>query len=214
MTLALLLALAYLIGSIPSAYIVGRLKGIDVRTVGSGNMGATNIYRTLGAWPAIVVLVADAGKGAMAATLLPNLVGAFNSTNWGFLFGVVAMVGHSRPIFLGFKSGGKGVATAGGVFAALAPVAFAGGLAGFVVTVALTRYVSLGSLLAAAILPIACAATHGIRSIAFLAAAAVTVFVFWSHRSNIQRLRRGEERRIGRPGTGANAAGEARGAPR
>jgi glycerol-3-phosphate acyltransferase PlsY len=212
MTLTLLLALAYLIGSIPSAYIVGRLKGIDVRKVGSGNMGATNIYRTLGAWPAIVVLLADAGKGAIAATLLPNLVGSYNSTNWGFLFGVVAMLGHSRPIFLGFKSGGKGVATAGGVFAALAPLAFAAGLAGFVLTVAITRYVSLGSLVAAAILPVATGATHGVRSVAFLAALAVTVFVFWSHRSNIGRLRRGEERRIGRPGTGSTPAGEARGA--
>lgn len=214
MTLPLLLVVAYLIGSIPSAYLVGRLKGIDVRNVGSGNMGATNIYRTLGAWPAIVVLLADAGKGAAAAMLLPRLVGAYDSTDWGFLFGLVAMIGHSRPVFLGFKSGGKGVATAGGVFAALAPLAFAAGLAGFVVTVALSRYVSLGSLVAAAILPVATASTHGARSVAFAAAVAVMVFVGWSHRSNIGRLRRGEERRIGRPGAGSSAAGEARGAPR
>jgi glycerol-3-phosphate acyltransferase PlsY len=179
-------------------------------------MGATNIYRTLGAWPAVVVLAADAGKGAIAATVLPHLLGSLEPTSWGFLLGLVAMLGHSRPVFLGFKSGGKGVATAGGIFAVLAPAAFFAGLAGFVVTVALTRYVSLGSLVAATILPIATATTHGVRSVAFVAALAVAVFVYWSHRSNIARLRRGEERRLGRPGggSGEGATREAREAPR
>lgn len=197
------LALAYLIGSIPTAYLVGRLKGIDVRKVGSGNMGATNIYRTLGAWPAALVLAVDGAKGAAAALLVPRWF-SLDPMTWGLLLGLVAMIGHSRPVLLGFKSGGKGVATAGGIFAALAPVAFFAGLAGFIVTVALTRYVSLGSMLAAAILPITTAITHGVRSATFAAALAVTIFVFWNHRSNITRLRRGEERRFGRPGRPGN----------
>jgi glycerol-3-phosphate acyltransferase PlsY len=205
--IVLALALAYLIGSIPTAYLVGRLKGIDVRKVGSGNMGATNIYRTLGVWPAAIVLLVDGAKGAVAALLIPRWF-SLDSMTWGLLFGLVAMLGHSRPIFLGFKSGGKGVATAGGIFAALAPAAFFAGLLGFIVTVALTRYVSLGSMVAAAILPVTAAITHGLRSPTFAAGLAVMLFVFWSHRSNIGRLRRGEERRLGRPGT----AGEVRGA--
>jgi len=211
--IALALVLAYLIGSVPTAYLVGRLKGVDVRKIGSGNMGATNVYRTLGAWPAAIVLLIDAAKGAVAAALMPRLAGLEPAT-WGILFGVVAMIGHSRPIFLGFKSGGKGVASAAGIFAALSPMAFAAGLGGFVLVLAVTRYVSLGSLVAATILPIASAATHGIRSPMFAGALAVTVFVYWSHRANIGRLRRGEERRLGRPGSEPGAGRQARGAPR
>ncbi len=213
---AVALVLAYLIGSIPTAYLVGRLKGVDVRTVGSGNMGATNVYRTLGAWPGAIVLFIDAAKGAAAAALLPRVFGGLDPATWGMLFGVVAMIGHSRPVFLGFRSGGKGVASAAGIFAALAPAAFVAGLAGFILTVAATRYVSLGSLVAATILPIAAAATTGVRSPIFAGALAVTVLVYWSHRANIGRLRRGEERRLGRPGTdpGAGGGGEARGARR
>lgn len=210
--LALAILLAYLVGSLPTAYLVGRLKGIDVRRVGSGNMGATNVYRTLGAGPAAVVLLIDAAKGAVAALLLPRWFALTDPVLWGAVLGLVAMLGHSRPVFLGFKSGGKGVATAGGVFAALAPIACVAGLIAFVFTVAVTRYVSLGSLVAAVVLPIAVAATEGVRSVTFAAAVAVTLFVLWSHRSNIGRLRRGEERRLGRPGPGGNPGVGAAGA--
>jgi glycerol-3-phosphate acyltransferase PlsY len=210
--LAVALVLAYLIGSIPTAYLVGRLKGIDVRKVGSGNMGATNVYRTLGAWPAAVVLAIDAAKG-VAAALLPRWLGVADPMSWGFLCGFVAMLGHARPIFLGFTSGGKGVATAGGVFGALVPVACAAGVTAFVIVLAATRYVSLGSLVAAITLAVAVAVTRGVRSAPFLAALAVAAFVIWSHRSNIARLRRGEERRLGRPGThGASGSQSAPGA--
>lgn len=204
---AIALAIAYLIGSIPTAYLVGRLKGVDVRKVGSGNMGATNVYRTLGVRPAAIVLAIDAAKGVVAA-LLPRWLGLTEPETWGLLLGLVAMLGHARPVFLGFTSGGKGVATAGGVFGALAPIACAAGVAAFLVVVALTRYVSLGSLVASVVLPIAVAATRGVRSAAFVAAVAVCVFVIWSHRSNIKRLLNGEERRLGRPGTqGPSASG-------
>jgi acyl phosphate:glycerol-3-phosphate acyltransferase len=217
MTVALALVLAYLVGSFPTAYVVGRLKGVDVRTVGSGNMGATNVYRTLGVWPALLVLGVDAAKGALAALLLPRCLGLPNAALWGLGLGLVAMLGHSRPVFLGFSSGGKGVATAAGVFAGLVPFAFAAALASFAVTVGVTRYVSLGSLVAAVVLPLAVLATHGLRSAALLAALTVSVFVFWSHRANITRLRRGTERRLGRPGhdgTPPGAAAEGHGAGR
>lgn len=207
MLVAVALALAYLIGSIPTAYVVGRLRGIDVRKIGSGNVGATNVYRTLGAWPAFFVLAVDAAKG-VAAALLPRWLALTDADAWGLLLGLVAMLGHARPVFLGFTSGGKGVATAGGVFGALVPVACAAGVAVFLLVVALTRYVSLGSLAAAVTLAVAVGATRGSRSAPFLAALVVAAFVIWSHRSNIARLRRGEERRLGRPGTqGPSATG-------
>ncbi len=205
--LAVALVLAYLIGSAPTAYLVGRLKGIDVRKVGSGNMGATNVYRTLGAWPGAIVLAIDAAKG-VAAALLPRWLGLTEPDAWGLLLGLVAMLGHARPIFLGFSSGGKGVATAGGIFGTLVPLAAAAGFAAFLIVVAVTRYVSLGSLVAAITLAVAVAVTRGVMSAPFLAALAVAIFVIWGHRSNIARLRRGEERRLGRPGKqGQSAAG-------
>jgi acyl phosphate:glycerol-3-phosphate acyltransferase len=196
------LVLAYLIGSLPTAWLVGRLKGVDVRRVGSGNMGATNVYRTLGLWPAVLVLAVDAAKGAVAALVLPRGLGLPNPALWGLALGLMAMLGHSRPVFLGFRSGGKGVATAAGVFAGLAPIAFGAALAGFAVTVGVTRYVSLGSLVAAVVLPLAVLATHGVRSAALLAALTVSLFVFWSHRANI-------ERRLGRPGHDGASPGTA-----
>lgn len=205
---ALAIVLAYLIGSLPTAYLVGRARGVDVRQIGSGNMGATNVYRTLGLWPAALVLVVDAAKGALAALVLARWLRLAPTETWSVLLGLVAMVGHARPLFLGLQSGGKGVATAAGIFGALAPAAFLAAFAVFSVTVAVTRYVSLGSLLAAVVLPIAVAATHGVRSPTFGAALAVLLFVFWSHRGNITRLRRGEERRLGRPGVDAAPRGK------
>ncbi|MGQ0538863.1 MAG: glycerol-3-phosphate 1-O-acyltransferase PlsY [Gemmatimonadaceae bacterium] len=193
------LVLAYLVGSLPIAYAVGKLKGIDLRRVGSGNLGATNVYRTLGTLPAAAVLVLDAAKGALPAAFFVRWFDAPHPA-WGLLYGLAAVAGHVWPAFLGFKGGGKGVATTAGVFAALAPIAFLSALAAFVVTVAATRYVSLGSLLAAGVLPVAVAATQGVASPLFSASCAIVLFVFWTHRSNIARLRRGDERRLGRPG--------------
>ncbi|HEV8362594.1 MAG TPA: glycerol-3-phosphate 1-O-acyltransferase PlsY [Gemmatimonadaceae bacterium] len=211
MLFAVALVVAYLVGSIPTAYLVGRFKGIDVRKVGSGNMGATNVYRTLGAWPAAIVLAIDAAKG-VAAALLPRWLGFTNADTWGLLLGVIAMLGHARPIFLGFRSGGKGVATAGGIFGALVPAACAVGVAAFLIVLVITRYVSLGSLVAAVTLAVAVAVTRGVQSAPFLAALAVATFVIWSHRSNIARLRRGEERRLGRPGAQGQSAPGPKGA--
>ncbi len=198
------LVAAYVIGSTPFAYFAGRLlRGIDLRQHGSGNLGATNVYRTLGAPAAIIVLLLDAAKGALPVLAFPALTGAAGSW-WPAVFGMAAILGHVRPYAGVFKGGGKGVATASGVFAALAPVPFAASFATFVVVVSLTRYVSLGSMLGAAALALTVVVRDGIGSPLGAVALALAAFVVWTHRANIGRLRRGEESRLGRPG-GARA---------
>jgi glycerol-3-phosphate acyltransferase PlsY len=202
---ALGLVLAYLSGSIPSAYIAGRaLKGVDLRTVGSGNLGATNVYRELGVWPAIAVLLADGLKGALPAAILPGLLGTgFRSADatawWGIAYGAAAIAGHMKPIFLMGKGGGKGVATAAGVFVALTPMAALTALAAFAIAVALTRFISVGSMVGALTMPLAQLATEGITPV-FYASLPIAAFVCWAHRANIGRLRTGTEPKFGRPG--------------
>jgi glycerol-3-phosphate acyltransferase PlsY len=189
---------AYLFGSIPTAYLVGRANGVDLRTVGSGNLGATNVFRTLGwRWGLFVYLV-DLLKGVLPVWLLPSVAGVAAGWPWGIAFGVLAIVGHVRPIFLLGKGGGKGVATASGVFMALAPVAALSALGAFIIVVAMTRYVSLGSLVGAAVLPFVLAWQERGLTPLVLVSVAISAFVFWTHRDNIGRLRRGEERRVGR----------------
>ena len=196
---AVLLVAAFGLGSTPFAYLAGRaLRGIDLRQHGSGNLGATNVYRTLGAVPAVVVLLLDAVKGALPALLFPAWAGL--APAWGIAFGGLAIAGHVRPYGGLFRGGGKGVATAAGVFAALTPVACAIALVAFVAVVATTRYVSLGSMTAGAVLAATAVLRDGAASPVALAACAVAAFLVWTHRANIGRLRRGEEARLGRPG--------------
>lgn len=193
---------AYVAGSFPSAYIAGRVvRGIDLRTIGSGNLGATNVYRELGAVPALVVLLLDALKGGAPAAVLPSALGAGPSERdaLAVLFGVCAIAGHAKPVFLLWRGGGKGVATAAGVFGAVAPLPLAAALAVFTAVVAATRFVSLGSIVAAVALAAFIWLAQG-PSVVFAAGAAVAVFVLWSHRANLRRLRAGTEPRIGRPG--------------
>ena len=198
---ALGLVVAYLLGSIPSAYLAGKwTKGIDLRQHGSGNLGATNVYRVLGGKIAAVVFLADVAKGFLPAFLLPTLLVAdpTRRTLWALGFGVAAIAGHAKPVYLKWKGGGKGVATASGVFLALA---WAPVLLAFVVWAAVllaTGYVSLASLVASLVLPAVLLVTHGPRSVVFVASVLVAAFVFWTHRANIARLRRGEEHRFGR----------------
>lgn len=200
MPVALGLVAAYLLGSTPFAYFAGRLlRGIDLREHGSGNLGATNVYRTLGAVAAIVVLVLDAAKGALPVLLFPAITGT-DGGGWPAAFGIAAIIGHVRPYAGFFKGGGKGVATASGVFAALAPVPFLAAFVTFVAVVAATRYVSLGSMLGAVALALTVALREGTRSTLTGVAVALAAFVVWTHRANIGRLRRGEESRLGRPG--------------
>jgi glycerol-3-phosphate acyltransferase PlsY len=198
----LALVIAYAAGSIPTAYLAGRLiKGVDLRTIGSGNLGATNVYRSLGAAPAILVLLLDALKGALPAALLPaQIAGVYwfeprEALWWGLACGVAAILGHAKPVFLLWKGGGKGVATAAGVFAALAPVAMGVSLLIFLTVVVSTGIVSLASLTAALALPVAVAVLFGVQSPLFIVTLAVLGFVVWTHRANIARLRAGTEPR-------------------
>ena len=197
---ALGLAVSYVLGSIPAAYIAGRVtRGIDLRQHGSGNLGATNVYRTLGAKVAAVVLLVDALKGALPVLLLPQWTqSSIDPVRLAIAYGVAAIIGHVRPIFLLWKGGGKGVATASGVFFALAPIAMTVCLLVWIVVVFVWGYVSLASLAAAVVLPVAIAILDGLRSPLFAVSVIVAAFVFWSHRANISRLRSGEEHRFGR----------------
>jgi acyl phosphate:glycerol-3-phosphate acyltransferase len=193
------LLISYVLGSIPSAYLAGRLRrGIDLREHGSGNLGATNVYRVLGAKVAAAVFLVDVAKGALPVLLLPDWTASPAADHWRYAYGLAAIIGHVRPIFLLWKGGGKGVATATGVFFALAPYATLTAFATFVVTVYATGYVSLGSLCGALVLAAVLLVRHGPQSALFVVGTLVAAFVFWSHRANIARLRRGEEHRFGR----------------
>ena len=195
------LVLAYVAGSIPAAYIAGKVtRGIDLRQHGSGNLGATNVFRVLGAKIAIVVLLFDAAKGAVPVLWFPRVAGLVGSaaTLWAIAYGLAAIIGHVRPVFLLWKGGGKGVATAAGVFGALAPAAIGITLLVWFLVLVVSGYMSLASMAGAAVLPIAIAIMIGLRSPLFVVSVAVAAFVFWTHRANIARLQRGEEPRFGR----------------
>lgn len=207
------LVLAWLTGSLPTALLVGKAHGVDLRTVGSGNLGATNALRTLGWKAGLLVYLVDTLKGALPVALLPRLLaaafGGAAHPHWGMAFGLAAVLGHVRPVFLRGKGGGKGVATASGVFFALAPIPALSSLLAFVVTVSVSRYVSLGSLIGAVVLTAVAGWQLGPRAPVFGLALAVTAFVFWTHRENIGRLRAGTERRIGGGASAATAGGDA-----
>lgn len=194
--------LSYLSGSIPFAAIAGKLRGVDLRKHGSGNLGATNVFRVMGWKIGLLVFLADALKGALPVLYLPpRIAGEHDPIVWAIACGIAAIAGHVRPIFLKFRKGGKGVATAAGVFFALAPLPMAVTFAVFVAVVFATGYVSLGSMLSAVLLPTLLLVTLGPRSPLFVVSTIIALFVFWTHRSNIGRLRRGEEHRFGKGGS-------------
>lgn len=198
------LLVAYVVGSTPFAYLAGRaLRGIDLRQHGSGNLGATNVLRTLGIPAGVVVLALDAAKGAVPTLWFQDWFGAAPGVWWPALFGAAAIAGHVRPYFGLFKGGGKGVATAAGVFGALSPIAFAIALFVFVVLVAVTRYVSVGSVGGAVALAVASATLYGPQSQRALVALVIAAFVVYTHRANLARLRRGEEPKFGRSTAGS-----------
>lgn len=196
---AIALVLSYLSGSLPFAAIAGKARGVDLRKHGSGNLGATNVFRVLGWKVGLAVFLADALKGALPVLFLPPRIHSPRDTViWAIACGIAAIAGHVRPIFLKLRRGGKGVATAAGVFFALAPIPMAITFAVFVGIVFATGYVSLGSLISAVLLPGLLFATQGVRSPLFLVSTVIALFVFWTHRANIGRLRRGEEHRFGK----------------
>jgi len=189
--------IAYLAGSIPSAYIAGKMRGVDLRQHGSGNLGATNVVRVLGAKTGAVVFLADVLKGFLPVFFLPIYTETLQPGLWALVYGVAAILGHVKPIFLLGKGGGKGVATATGVFLALAPVPMLISMATWILVFAISRYVSLASLVGAVVLPAAILILYrDPGSPVFIASVIIAAFVFWTHRANIGRLRRGEEHRF------------------
>jgi acyl phosphate:glycerol-3-phosphate acyltransferase len=200
------LLIAYLAGSIPFAWLAGKARGVDLRKHGSGNLGATNAMRVLGPRIGALVYIGDTLKGMLPALLLPRYIDSARPDLWAIAFGVAAIIGHVRPIFLMGQGGGKGVATAGGVFFGLAWLPTLVAFLSFVGTVAVTRRVSVGSLVAAVVLPIGVIVTRGLMTPLSLICVAIAVFVIWMHRGNIARIRAGTEPRIGSRRNGAAPA--------
>ena len=189
----LIVIIAYFIGSVPFALILARRWGAaDLRRIGSGNLGATNVLRASGVTAGALVAALDIAKGAasvlLAARLSPDVAAPAAA-------GLAAIIGHIYPVWLRFR-GGKGVATACGVFSVLAPLAVPPALAVFVLAVWATKYVSLGSVLASLALPPIAYAT-GSPAPAIVAACAAATLIVFGHRSNLMRLRAGTERRLG-----------------
>ena len=197
MTDALIVLGGYLLGSVPFGYLLPRLlRGEDVRRRGSGNVGASNVWRVYGRSLGVPVAVLDVAKG-----FVPAAVGLWLGGDWvGVLAGAAAMIGHARPVFLGFSKGGKMVATAGGVALALAPLAAIACLVAWLVAFAAFRFASLASIVAAVALPVLCYAFGASWPIVgFTSIAAVGVLAL--HRQNIRRLLAGTEPRFSRTAT-------------
>jgi len=188
----LTVACGYLVGSVPFAYLLTRRRGIDLRRVGSGNVGATNVLRTTGVRFALLAMCLDAFKGSLAVLIAARVT---SGPATPVAAGLASVIGHIYPVWLGFK-GGKGVATAAGVFGVLAPVALAiaGGV--FVTAIWATRYVSVGSLAGAVTLAIATAASDA-ATIVSAGAILAAVIIVHRHRGNLSRLMAGTERRVG-----------------
>ncbi len=192
MTDLLAVLAAYLMGSIPFAQLLSQRRGVDLRRVGSGNVGATNVLRTLGVRPAVLAMMLDAVKGTVAVLIAQRLT---NGVAAPVIAGLASMIGHVYPVWLRFR-GGKGVATAAGAFAVLTPVAAAAAVGVFLLAVALTRFISVGSM-AAALTLAAWAIASDAPSVVGIGAADAAVMVIVGHRANVIRLAAGTERRIG-----------------
>lgn len=196
------LVAGYLLGSLPTGYLVARARGVDIRGQGSGNIGATNVFRVLGRPAGTLVMVVDVLKGVLASAGVPRLALAVLAGSGAdfelarILGGVAAVLGHNYTCWLGFK-GGKGVATTGGVLLGLIPGAFAFSAATWLIVFGLSRYVSLASLAAAVSLPVGVWFTGGSRlMIAVIGGLGLLAIV--KHRSNIRRLLNGTEHRFQR----------------
>jgi acyl phosphate:glycerol-3-phosphate acyltransferase len=206
LSFAAVAVLSYLLGSIPAGYLAGRMAGIDIRKAGSGNIGATNVTRTLGRGYGYPVFVVDFAKGALAVCV-SILLGRHVETKpmsteiYGIVGAICCVLGHVFPVWLGFK-GGKGVATSAGVLFGLMPLAAAIGAAVWVITFGLTRYVSVASVAAATALPVTVLGLTHARHINGMTLFYFTVFlaaiVIFRHRSNLSRLLRGTEPRFKR----------------
>lgn len=196
----LALGLGYLLGALPWGLWLGRWgRGVDVRTLGSRNLGATNVYRSLGPGLGILTLILDVAKGALAVALIPRMAQTQpfpGGREWCMMaVAVAAVAGHMWTCFAGFR-GGKGVATTVGVLLAMAPVAFGVFAVVFVLAVATTRYISVGSILGSVAFAIALGVASGVRSPSFIVGVLLALLVIARHRENLSRLARGTERRF------------------
>jgi acyl phosphate:glycerol-3-phosphate acyltransferase len=205
--------IAYFLGSIPTGFLVAKARGVDIRTVGSGNIGATNVFRILGKPAGVFVLLADAAKGWVAVFVVAKLISGWffpdagsTSREWfSICAGVAAILGHNYTCWLYFK-GGKGIATSAGVLTALVPGPLLIILSVWIIIFALTRYVSLASISAAFTLPFAAWAVGDSRTI-ILVTAALTVLAIYKHKANIKRLINGTESKIAfKKGSASEAA--------
>jgi glycerol-3-phosphate acyltransferase PlsY len=198
------LVASYLLGAVPTSYVVGRVfRGIDLRQHGSGNLGATNLYRVLGWKYAIPVALVDIAKGAVPVALLAPLVSA--SQYFALAAGLAAVAGHAVSPFVGFK-GGKGVATAAGVMLALTPLTIAVLVVIWAIIVFSTGYVSLASIVAATLLPVLAWLLHPESRGLVPFDALIALAIVWLHRGNIRRLLAGTEHRFGRRAAAPPAA--------
>ena len=192
---------AYLLGSIPTGFLVAKAKGIDIRKTGSCNIGATNAMRVLGKPAGIFVLLADAAKGFgavwLAALLLKQLNANADVETARIIAGIFAVLGHNYTCWLKFK-GGKGIATTAGVYLALAPWAVLVGLVVFILAVLLTKYVSVGSIAAAVALPATVWIMTPQNIFLGIVSTALGALAIYKHKSNIQRLMAGTENRLGK----------------
>jgi glycerol-3-phosphate acyltransferase PlsY len=195
MTDLLAVVAAYLMGSIPFAQLLSKRRGVDLRHVGSGNVGATNVLRTLGVRPAVLAMMLDAVKGTVAVLVAQRLT---NGAAAPVAAGLASMIGHVYPVWLRFR-GGKGVATAAGAFAVLTPVAAAAAVGAFLLAVTLTRFISVGSIAAALTLAGWTIASDAPAAVG-IGAGAAAVMVIVGHRANLARLAAGTERRVGQRG--------------
>ena len=194
--------IAYLIGGIPTSFIAGKIKGVDITKHGSGNAGATNALRVLGTQIGVTVMLLDAIKGVIAILLgrwLIQLSGIEISQVYDITFGLTAILGHVFSIYLKFK-GGKGVATAAGVYALLSPYTMLIALTAFIFVVAISRYVSLGSITAALVLVVSQFVVNYFNEFAQLPLLILTIFVatfiIIKHKENIKRLINGNENKL------------------
>jgi len=199
--IVVLALLAYLVGSIPIGFMIGKARGVDLRTIGSGNIGATNVYRAFGFRLAIFVFMLDVSKGFVGAAVLPAIwtPDALSITWVRIICGIAAIAGSIASIFMKFK-GGKGVATVVGVFLALEPLSTIIGLVIWTMLFVRYRYVSLGSIVGTTALPILIAVFNQkglLRYPVFYLSVLVAIIVALRHRSNIGRLLKGTENRIG-----------------
>ena len=199
MTVAIFIGCAvasYFLGSIPTGFLWAKARGIDIRKVGSGNIGATNVMRALGKGPGIAVLLIDAAKGFLPVFLAPRLFPTIDPNWLGITCCVAVIAGHNWTCWLKFK-GGKGVATSAGAMLAFLPLPFLCALGVWIIVFAIWRYVSLASISAAVATPVA---TFLIEADAtrFVFTAILAAIVIYKHKSNIQRLLAGTENRIGK----------------